>query len=156
MTYCIIYLDDVIVFGHSEKEHLEHLCIMFEHFREFNLKLKPSKCPFFQLEIVYLAHHVSCEGIHPSRENVCAIEEFPMAETFTQVCAFCGLVGHYGHFIQGFAHITRPCKWLNARFLILLCLKCALVWGNCRERLRIEIFVRVLRSSEVISLILCK
>ena len=28
--------------------------------------------------------------------------------------------------------------------------------GNCRERLRVEIFVRVLRSSEVISLILCK
>ena len=35
-------------------------------------------------------------------------------------------------------------------------MECALVWGNCRERLRIEIFVRVLRSSEVISLILCK
>ena len=28
--------------------------------------------------------------------------------------------------------------------------------GNCHERLRIEIFVRVLRSSEVIALILCK
>ena len=46
LTYCIIYLDDVIVFGHMEEEHLEHLCIMFEHFCEFNLKLKPSKCLF--------------------------------------------------------------------------------------------------------------
>ena len=63
LTYCIIYLDDVTVFGHSEEEHLEHLCIMFECFREFNLKLKPSKCSFFQSEIVYLAHHVSHEGI---------------------------------------------------------------------------------------------
>ena len=35
-------------------------------------------------------------------------------------------------------------------------MECALVWGNCRERLHVEIFVRVLRSSEVISLILCK
>ena len=59
LTYCIIYLDNVIVFGHSEKEHLEHLRVVFEHFREFNLKLKPSKCSFFQSEIVYLAHHVS-------------------------------------------------------------------------------------------------
>ena len=83
LTYCIIYLDDVIVFGHSEEEHLEHLCIVFECFRKFNLKLKPSKCSFFQSEIVYLAHPVSCEGIHPSRENVHAIEEFPMLETFT-------------------------------------------------------------------------
>ena len=28
--------------------------------------------------------------------------------------------------------------------------------GNCHGRLRIEIFVRVLHSSEVISLIICK
>ena len=59
LTYCIIYLDDVIVFGCLEKEHLEHLHVVFECFREFNLKLKPSKCSFFQSEIVYLAHHVS-------------------------------------------------------------------------------------------------
>ena len=59
LMYCIIYLDDVIVFGHLEDEHLEHLHVVFEHFREFNLKLKPSKCLFFQSEIVYLAHHIS-------------------------------------------------------------------------------------------------
>ena len=70
LTYCVIYLDDVIVFGHSEEEHLEHLRVVFECFRELNLKLKPSKCSFFQSEIVYLAHHISQEGIHPSRDNV--------------------------------------------------------------------------------------
>ena len=107
LTYCVIYLDDVIVFRRSEEEHLECLHIMFECFREYNLKLKPSKCLFFQSEIVYLAHHVSHEGICPSRENVCAIEEFLMLETFTQVCTFCGLVGHYWCFIKGFANIVR-------------------------------------------------
>ena len=108
LTYCIIYLDDVIVLGHSEEEHFECLPIVFEHFREFNLKLKPSKCSFFQLEIVYLVHHVSHKGICPSRENEHAIEEFPMPETFTQLHAFCRLAEHYWHFIKGFTHITRP------------------------------------------------
>ena len=107
LTYCIIYLDDLIVFGHME-EHLEHLHIMFKWFREFNLKLKPSKCSFFQAEIVYLMHHVSHEEICPSKENIHKVEEFPMPETFTQVCTFCGLAGHYRHFINGFTHITRP------------------------------------------------
>ena len=32
LTYCIIYLDDVIVFGHTEEEPLEHLRIVLEHF----------------------------------------------------------------------------------------------------------------------------
>ena len=70
LTYCVIYLDDVIVYGHTEEEHLEHLRIVLERFREFNLKLKPSKCSFFQSEIVYLAHHISKEGIRPSDENI--------------------------------------------------------------------------------------
>ena len=59
LTYCVIYLDDLIIFGHTEEEHLECLCVVFERFQEFNLKLKPSKCSFFQSEIIYLAHHVS-------------------------------------------------------------------------------------------------
>ena len=84
LTYCVIYLDEVIVFRHTEEEYLEHLCIMFECFREFNLKSKPSKCSFFQSEIVYLAHHVSHKGIHPSRENVHVVEEFPMPETINR------------------------------------------------------------------------
>ena len=70
LTYCIIYLDDVIVFGHMEEEHLECLRVAFERFREFNLKLKPLKCSFSQLEFVYLAHHISWRGILPSQENV--------------------------------------------------------------------------------------
>ena len=68
LTYCVIYLDDVIVFRCTEEEHLEHLHVMFECFNEFNQKLKPSKCSFFQSEIVYLAHHVSCKGICPVRK----------------------------------------------------------------------------------------
>ena len=95
LTYCVIFLDDMIVFWHTEEEHLEHLRAVFECFRKFNLKLKPSKCLFFQSEIVYLAHHISpCN--------------FPIPETFIQVHTFCGLVGHYQHFIKGFACIAKP------------------------------------------------
>ena len=108
LTYCIIYLDDVIVFGCMEKEHLECLWVVFECFRDFNLKLKPSKCFFFQSEIVYLMHHMFQEGLCPSQDNMHVVETFPMPETFTQVCAFCGLVGHYRCFIRGFAHMAKP------------------------------------------------
>ena len=73
LMYCVIYLDDIIVFSHMEEEHLEHLRVVFKRFQEFNLKIKPSKCLFFQSEIVYLAHHVSWRGILPSWENVRAM-----------------------------------------------------------------------------------
>ena len=106
LTYCVIYLDDIIVFSRTEEEHLEHLRVVFERFQEFNLKLKPLKCSFFQLEIVYLAHHISQRGILPSWENVWAMQEFPMPETYTQVRTFCGLARHYRRFIKGFANIA--------------------------------------------------
>ena len=108
LMYCVIYLDDIIVFGHTEEEHLECLRVVFERFWEFNLKLKPSKCSFFQSEVVYLAHHVSQRGILPSQENVWAMHEFLMPKTYTQVCEFCGLAGHYRRFIKGFTNITCP------------------------------------------------
>ena len=70
LMYCMIYLDDVIIFGHTEEEHLEHLRVVFKRFWEFNLKLKPLKYSFFQSEIIYLAHHVSQQSILPSQDNV--------------------------------------------------------------------------------------
>ena len=57
---------------------------------------------------MYLAHHVSQRGILPSQENVQAMQEFPMPETYMQVHAFCGLAGHYRRFIKGFANIVHP------------------------------------------------
>ena len=106
LTCCVIYLDDVIVFSCTEEEHFEHLCVVFERFQEFNLKLKPAKCSFFQLEIVFLAHQVLRWGILLSCDNVQVVEEFLMPETYMQVCTFCGLVGHYRRFIKGFANIA--------------------------------------------------
>ena len=82
--------------------------MVFERFQEFNLKLKPSRCSFFQLEIMYLAHHVLQRGVLPSWENVRAVQEFPMPETYTQVCTFCRLAGHCRRFIKGFANIAHP------------------------------------------------
>ena len=67
LTYCLIYLDDIIIYAKSEEEHLDRLRTMFERFRKDNLKLKPSKCNLFQKEITYLSHDVSAEGIRPSK-----------------------------------------------------------------------------------------
>ena len=108
LMYCIIYLDDVIVFSETMKKHLQCLCFVFEHFQEHNLKLKPSKCEFFFNEINYLAHHVSKESIQPSKKNLKAVAEFTLPQTYTKIWTFLGLVGHYQWFIKGFAWLAKP------------------------------------------------
>ena len=51
LIYCLIYLDDLIVFSWTVKEHLHWLHVVFNRLREYNLKLKPSKCSLFKEEI---------------------------------------------------------------------------------------------------------
>ena len=106
--YCLIYLDDLIVFSWTAEEHLHQLRVVFNHLREYNLKLKPSKCSLFREEIDYLAHKVSKEGVRPSNINVRAIAKYAPPQTYTEIRAFLGLVGHYRHFIKGFAQIAQP------------------------------------------------
>ena len=87
--YCLIYLDDLTMFLQTAEEHLHRLQVVFDHLREYNLKLKPSKCSLFREEINYLAHKAP-------------------PQTYTEIRAFLGLVGHYRHFIKGFAQIAQP------------------------------------------------
>ena len=68
LTYCLIYLDDVIVFSEMSEEHLMRMRVVFDCLREHGLKLKPSKCDVFKSEINYLAHHVSKGGFDPLRK----------------------------------------------------------------------------------------
>ena len=94
LTYCLIYLNDMIVFSKTEEEDLHCLWIVFKCFREHNLKLKPTKCEFFKNEIIYLAHHISNEGVQPSKENLKAVARFAPSQTYTKIQVFLGLVGH--------------------------------------------------------------
>ena len=108
LTYCLIYLDDVIVFSETPEEHLMRMHVVFDRLREHGLKLKPSKCDVFKSEINYLAHHVSKEGVRPSKKNLESIAQCPPPDTYTKVKSFMGLVGHYRCFIKGFAKIAAP------------------------------------------------
>ena len=108
LTYCLIYLDDIIVFSHTEEEHLERMRVIFDRLREHGLKLKPSKCEVFKTEINYLAHHVSKKGVQPSKKNLESITQCPPPDTYTKVKSFVGLVGHYRRFIKGFTKIAAP------------------------------------------------
>ena len=106
LTYCLIYLDDVIIFSKTEEEHLEQMRVVFDRFREHGLKLKPSKCEVFKTEINYLAHHMSKRGVLPSKKNLEAITRCSPPDTYTKVKSFVGLIGHYRRFIKGFANIV--------------------------------------------------
>ena len=48
LTYCLIYMDDVIVFSDMPEEHLRRMHVIFDCLHEHGLKLKPPKCEVFK------------------------------------------------------------------------------------------------------------
>ena len=62
-NWCIIYLDDIIIFSKDPDDHIKRLEGVFKKLAQAGLKLKPSKCEFFKARLKDLGHVVSPVGI---------------------------------------------------------------------------------------------
>ena len=63
LKFCLVYFDDVIVYGKTFDETLHRLIIVWDRFRAAGLTMKPKKCRLFQTEVSYLGHTVSRTGL---------------------------------------------------------------------------------------------
>ena len=59
------YLDDILIYSKTEKEHLEMLDNALKCLLKAKLKIKLSKCSFFKEQIHYLGHLVTGTSILP-------------------------------------------------------------------------------------------
>ncbi|UYV81616.1 hypothetical protein LAZ67_20001713 [Cordylochernes scorpioides] len=70
---CMVYLDDVIVYGRDIREHNVRLTNVLECFRGAGLSLKPSKCRFAYQKLPILGHVVSENGVEPATDKIEAV-----------------------------------------------------------------------------------
>ena len=71
--FAIAYLDDIIIFSGTAKEHLYHIGQVFEKLWTAHLSMKSSKYHCFAEEIQYLGHILSTTGIRPLPSKAQAI-----------------------------------------------------------------------------------
>ena len=103
------------MFSRTEEEHLHRLRVVFAHFLEHGLKLKPSKCHFLQDKITFLGHEISAEGMKPGTANLKAIAEMALPKTYTEIRHFTGMTGFFRRFIKGYSKIAKPLNDLLER-----------------------------------------
>ena len=114
LEWCIIYLDDIIIFSNNPDDHITCLEGVFKKLAKAELKLKKSKCEFFKSSLKYLGHIVSKDDIATDPHKIEAIRNWPTPKMVTDIGSFTGFTNYYRKFIKGYAKIARPLHELTS------------------------------------------
>ncbi|XP_066941037.1 uncharacterized protein [Macrobrachium rosenbergii] len=77
LNFWICYVDDILIFSRSPKEHLRHIRKLLQRLQENGLVVRFNKCTFGVKKADFLGHEISPEGIRPLASKVAAVTRFP-------------------------------------------------------------------------------
>ena len=69
----VFFVDDILVYSKSVEEHEDHLRIVLQTLREYQLYSKSSKCEFWLTEVRFLGHVILTSGVSVDLEKVEAV-----------------------------------------------------------------------------------
>jgi len=103
-----VYMDDIVVYASSLREHDVKIQKLMNHLRNANLLLQPDKCEFLRREVAYLGHVIGNNGIRPNPKKLAAVKNFPIPRNAKNIKQFLGLAGYYHRFIPNFSGVAKP------------------------------------------------
>ena len=103
-----VYLDNILLTGQDDKEHLATLNQMLSRLQEAGLRLKHNKCAFMEQEAEFLGHKVDASGLHPLPHKVMAIQEASAPTKVTELRAYLGLLNYHNRFLPNLSTLLSP------------------------------------------------
>ncbi|GJZ49507.1 putative reverse transcriptase domain-containing protein [Tanacetum coccineum] len=113
--FVIVFIDDILIYSKSEKEHEVHLKAILDLLKKDKLYAKFSKCEFWLQEVQFLGHVVNRDGIHVDPSKVESVKNWKTLESSTEIRSFLGLTGYYRRFIENFSKIAKPLTLLTQK-----------------------------------------
>jgi hypothetical protein len=100
--FAVAYLDDILIYSKTEKEHVEHVRLVLGALRKFFLRINLKKSVFHRESVEFLGYIISSKGLGMQMSKVQAILEWPPLQNVKDVQSFMGLANYYRRFIGGF------------------------------------------------------
>ena len=104
--FVIVFIDDILIYSKSRKEHEEHLKIVLELLREKRLYAKFSKCEFWLDSVSFLGHVVSKDGVMVNSSKIEVVKSLVRRTYVTEVRSFVGFASYYRRFVKGFSSVA--------------------------------------------------
>ena len=112
---CLVYLDDIIVYGKSFEEMINNLDQVLRRFADAGLKLKPRKCQLFKKEVEFLGHVINESGVSTDPGKIDCIKYWPQPSNVKEIRSFLGLCSYYRRFIADYSHLAKPLMRLTEK-----------------------------------------
>jgi hypothetical protein len=106
--FILVFFDDILVYSKSWEEHLMHLQTVLNILSTNSLFAKAEKCCFGVLQVDYLGHQISAQGVSVDPKKIQAVLDWPKPTTVKGMRGFLGLAGYYRKFIRHFGGISAP------------------------------------------------
>ena len=69
IPHVCVYIDDILVTGATEEEHLANLAQVLQRPESAGMRLKREKCTFLLKCVSYLGHVISADGLHTAESK---------------------------------------------------------------------------------------
>src|SRR6266498_4780855 len=93
--FVLIYLDDIIIYSKTFKEHKKHVRLVFEVLRAASLMMKPKKCKFAQKELRFLGHIISAKRIRTDLDKIAKMVTLSLPTNLKELRSRLGLFSYY-------------------------------------------------------------
>lgn len=113
--FVMVYLDDIVIYSNSVKEHQEHVKKVLQLLKENQLVAKLKKCAFFYEQISFLGFVIGNGKVKTDPGKIEKVKDWPTPKTIKECQSFLGLTGFYRRFIKDYSKVALPLTEFNCK-----------------------------------------